>query len=482
MTTRTKIICTIGPSVDTYERILELIDAGMNIARLNFSHGLHKDHVKVIEILKRARKERNVPLAIMLDTKGPEIRLGKVPGGALEVRPKEKVHLVRRAEDNGIQMTPEMVFDFLEVGATVLFDDGYIASKVIEKTSDGVIVEILNIGILKNQKGVNVPDVQVPLPAMTKEDESSITLGCKEGIDLIAASFIRSPDHVNEIKDLLEKQGKPDISVIAKIENLQGVKNFEAILDAADGIMVARGDLGVEMPLYEVPSLQKMMISKCYKAAKPVITATQMLESMIQNPRPTRAEVSDVANAIYDSTSAVMLSGETAVGLYPIETVETMKSIISEAETKFNHKEFFYRGSRSEYYDVSSSVGLAAVNTAYSLGAKAIFTFTNSGQTARLLARFRPEIPIFALASTEDAYHRMALLWGVTPVDPYHAENIEEAFNWVRKFVRKKTELKAGDPVLITAGAPFGISGTTNMMIVTKIEDLAMAKKSGGDR
>jgi pyruvate kinase len=467
--TRTKIICTIGPSVDSYEKILELIDAGMNIARLNFSHGQHKDHVKVIEHLKKARKERGVPLAIMLDTKGPEIRLGKVLGGAREVRPKEQIRLVRKETSDGIQMTPEIVFDFLEEGTTILFDDGYIASKIIEKDAEGVIVEVQNTGVLKNQKGVNIPDVQVPLPAMTPEDEAAIVLGCKEGIDLIAASFIRSPDHVHEIKALLEREGKPDITVI---ENLQGVKNFDSILEAADGIMVARGDLGVEMPLYEVPSLQKMMISKCYKAAKPVITATQMLESMIQNPRPTRAEVSDVANAIYDSTSAVMLSGETAVGLYPIETVETMRSIISEAERKFNHKEFFYRGSRSEYYDVSSSVGLAAVNTAYSLGAKAIFTFTNSGQTARLLARFRPEIPIFALASTEEAYHRMSILWGVTPVDPYHAENIEEAFNWVCKFVRKKTDLKTGDPVLITAGAPFGISGTTNMMIVTKLEEL----------
>ena len=458
--------------MDSYEKILELIDAGMNVARLNFSHGAHEDHVKVIEHLKRARKEKGVPLGIMLDTKGPEIRLGKVQGGSLEVKPKEKVHLVRKAEDDGIQMTPEVVFDHLEVGVIITFDDGYISSKVVGKTANGVIVEVKNAGILKNKKGVNIPDVQVPLPAMTKEDKAGIVLGCREGIDLIAASFIRSPDHVHEIKALVAKEGRPDISVISKIESLQGVKNFDAILEASDGIMVARGDLGVEMPLYEVPSLQKMIIRKCYKAAKPVITATQMLESMIQNPRPTRAEVSDVANAIYDSTSAVMLSGETAVGLYPIETVETMKTIILEAERKFDHREFFYRGLRHELYDVSSSVGLAAVNTAYSLGAKAIFTFTNSGQTARLLARFRPEIPIFALASTEEAYHRMAILWGVIPVDPYHAESIEEAFDWVCKFARKETELKTGDPVLITAGAPFGISGTTNMMIVTKFEEL----------
>ena len=470
MVTRTKIICTMGPSVNNYEKILELIEAGMNVARLNFSHGTHEDHLKVIDLLKKARDDKGVPLAIMLDTKGPEIRLGKVPGGSIEVVPNQKLYLVKQKEESGIQMTPEIVFDFLDVGATVLFDDGSIISKVIEKTEKGVFVEIQNMGTLKNQKGVNIPDVQIPLPAMTKEDIESISFGCREGVDIIAASFIRSAEHLLEIKKLLKEQGKPNTFVIAKIENIQGVQNFDDILKVADGIMVARGDLGVEMPLYEVPSLQKMMIRKCQMSAKPVITATQMLESMIHNIRPTRAEVSDVANAIYDSTSAVMLSGETAVGLYPIETVKIMRDIIVEAEKEFNYKEFFLKNSKGDSFDVSSSVSAAAVKTAYALEAKAIFVFTTTGSTARLISRYRPEIPVFSLTPTKESYHQTAILWGIIPVDPYPARNVEEAFRLISNFAKKRSIIKKDDFVLVTAGSPFGISGSTNMMIVSKLE------------
>ncbi len=465
----TKIVCTMGPAVNEYEKILELIDAGMNVARLNFSHGTFDTHLAVIEKLKKARDERGIPLAIMLDTKGPEIRLGKIPDGSLPVSCNERIHLVRKKEDAGILVTPEVVFDYLEVGHTVLFDDGYIAATVVEKTKEGALIQIKNAGTLKSQKGVNLPGVKVPLPAMTTEDIDGLIFGCKHGIDVIAASFIRSAEHVLEIKKLLATQGRPDITVIAKIENRQGVENFDAILQVADGIMVARGDLGVELPLYEVPGLQKMMIQKCYTSGKPVITATQMLESMIQNPRPTRAEVSDVANAIYDSTSAVMLSGETAVGRYPVETVKMMKSIILESEKEFDYRTFFYQNTRKVVYDISSSVALATVNTAYSLNAKAVFVFTSSGFTARLLSRFRPEIPIFALTPTKESYHRMALLWGVVPVPPYQATNMQEAFMKVSDFVRELDLVKKGDFILITAGSPFGISGSTNMMVVEKM-------------
>jgi pyruvate kinase len=472
MSTRTKIICTIGPSVSTYEKILELMDAGMNVARLNFSHGTHEYHLGIIQLLKKAREERNAPLAIMLDTKGPEIRLGKVPSGALSVSPKDRVHLVRKEDGLGIQMNPEIVFDFLEIGTALLFDDGYILSKVVEKTEDGVLVEIQNTGVLKNQKGVNIPGVQVPLPAMTKEDIESITFGCFHGVDLIAASFIRSAQHVKEIKNLLKEQGKSSIAVIAKIEDTEGVQNFDEILKEADGIMVARGDLGVELPLQEVPSLQKMMIAKSINYSKPVITATQMLESMIKNPRPTRAEVSDVANAIYDSTSAVMLSGETAIGAYPIETVKMMKNIILEAEKKFMYRDFFHshvnHSTKVDTYDMATSVAFSTVNTAYSLGAKAIFAFTSSGSTARLISRFRPEMPVFALSPTIESYHRMALLWGITPVPPKSVKNIQEAFRAVCDFGNNAHVLTKGDCIVITAGEPFGITGTTNMMIVEK--------------
>lgn len=469
MLTKTKIICTMGPSVNTYEKISNLIDAGMNVARLNFSHGSFQDHLPVIHLLKKARTEKKVPLAIMIDTKGPEIRLGVVPNGSLDVFPGKKVFLAKEEGKEGIVVTPEIVFDSLQMGMKILFDDGYIGAKVIEKQTSGVWVEIENTGVLKTHKGVNVPNVHVDLPAMTEEDREAIAFGCKEGVDLIAASFIRTADNVVEIKEFLASQGRPDIFVISKIEDIQGVKNFDEILKVTDGVMVARGDLGVEMPLYEVPSLQKMMIQKCYDLAKPVVTATQMLESMIHNPRPTRAEVSDVANAIYDSTSAVMLSGETAIGLYPVETVQMMKSIIQEAENKFLYKDFFYKDAKKDFRDVSFSVAQAAVKTAYSVGARAIFAFTSSGLTARVISKFRPEIPIFALCPTQDIYHRMALIWGVIPVPPYEAKKVEEALEKVSNFAREKGVIQKEDIVLITAGSPFGVSGTTNMIIVEKI-------------
>ncbi len=475
MQTRTKIICTIGPSVNSYEKILQLIDAGMNVARLNFSHGTHEEHHHVIELLKKARKEKGVPLAIMLDTKGPEIRVGKIKQDQMEVKAKQRLLLVKEeieGDANKIHVSPPIVIDALEKGVRVLFDDGYIISTVVDKTKEGVLIEIENPGVLKTHKGVNVPDVNIELPAMTPQDIEDIAFGCQHDVDLIAASFIRSADHVTEIKNLLAQHKKPETLVIAKIENSLGVHNFDSILLVADGIMVARGDLGVELPLREVPKLQKMMIRKCYQAAKPVITATQMLESMIKSPRPTRAEVSDVANAIYDSTTAVMLSGETAVGSYPIETVKMMKSIVEESEKDFNYREFFNRYSKVDFNDVSHSVALATVKTAYSTHAKGIFVFTDSGLTARFVSRFRPAMPIIALSPHHKVFNQLALNWGVIPVDPSNARNMQEAFVYSSCFALKKGIVHYGDLVIITSGAPFGVSGTTNMMYVESIGDV----------
>ena len=319
---------------------------------------------------------------------------------------------------------------------------------------------------------MNVPGVDIDLPAMTDQDVKDIEFGCKHDVDLIAASFIRSADHVREIKQLLTQNGKSEILVIAKIENSLGVQNFDSIIQMADGIMVARGDLGVELPLKLVPPLQKMMIRKCFQAAKPVVTATQMLESMIKNPRPTRAEVSDVANAIYDSTSAVMLSGETAVGQYPIETVKMMRSIVEEAEKDFNYREFFDRESRIDYNDVSTSVSLASVKTAYGANARAIFVFTSSGFTVRQVSRFRPEMPIIALSPSLKLYHQMGINWGVIPVEPRAVKNATEALDWVSCFALQKRIVHYGDLVIVTAGSPFGVSGTTNMMLVESIGDV----------
>ncbi len=473
--TRTKIICTIGPAVASYEKILELIDAGMNVARLNFSHGTHADHLKVIQFLKKAREEKKVPLAIMLDTKGPEIRLGMVKNDQFPIKAGQRLPLVKKellGDENGVHVAPPSVLDALDVGTRVLIDDGYLITRVVEKKADGVVIEFENAGMVKSQKGVNVPGVHIDLPAMTDQDRDDIAFGCKEGIDIIAASFIRSADHVLQIKGLLAEFKKSEIIVIAKIENSTGVQNFDGIVQAADGIMVARGDLGVEMPLQEVPKLQKWMIRKCYQAAKPVITATQMLESMIKNPRPTRAEVSDVANAIYDSTSAVMLSGETAVGQYPIETVKMMRKIIQETEKDFNYRDFFNRESRTDFNDVSNSVALASVKTAYGAQAKGIFCFTSSGFTGRMVSRFRPEMPIVVLTHNPKIYNQMALNWGIFPVYPAAAKNVHEAFNITSCFALKKSIVHYGDLVVVTAGDPFGIIGTTNMMLVKSIGDV----------
>jgi pyruvate kinase len=480
MDVRTKIICTMGPSVNNAAMVEQLIDAGMNVARINFSHGTHESHKKTIDLLKEARQKKKVSLGIMLDTKGPEIRIGTLLSGQREVLPGLRIKLSSAPEDDSqIQITPANVIEFVEIGTRILIDDGYLICHVVAKDAKSIDVEFVNGGMLKSNKGVNIPGVRVELPAMTEQDVADITFGCQMDVDIIAASFIRSAEHVLEIKKLLIALGKPDIIVIAKIESHEGVNNFDSIVQVADGIMVARGDLGVELPLEEVPSLQKMMIRRCALSAKPVVTATQMLESMIRNPRPTRAEVSDVANAIYDSTSAVMLSGETAVGYYPVEAVKIMKRIICEAEKNFSFRQFFTKDGSVDSSDVASAVTLASVKTAYSSGAKAIFAFTNSGLTARLLSRARPEMPIVALTPHAKSYHQMSLFWGVVPVDPTPCENITEAFNAVASFAKQRAIVAYGDIVVITAGYPFGVSGSTNTMMVESIGSVIVRGRPG---
>lgn len=478
MVIKTKIICTIGPSVSSYEKVKELIEAGMNVARINFSHGTHEEHLEVINLLKRVRDDLKVPLAIMLDTKGPEIRLKKIAGGEQYL---PKGHLWKLVSKDVLgtmeeaSITPGYILDKLSVGTLVLFDDGYIMSKV-EKVlpGEGVLVRIENGGVIRSQKGVNIPDSNLNLVAITEQDISDITFGCHHDIDIIAASFVRTKEDVLVIKEILKRENKSETLVIAKIENREGIQNFDAILEVSDGIMIARGDLGVQVPLSQVPRLQKLMIKKCYLAGKPSVTATQMLESMINNPRPTRAEASDVANAIYDSTSAIMLSGETAVGKYPIETVKVMCQIVEEAEADFNYKEFFALHGPMVYQDVPSAVTLATVKTAYSSSAKAIFAFTSSGLTARLLSRLRPSIPLIASTTTKKSYHQLALNWGVIPFLNKEQKNIKDAFQSISKFCLEQNYVTNGDLVVITAGAPFGISGTTNTMMVENIGDSSL--------
>lgn len=481
--TRTKIICTIGPSVNTFERIVELIEAGMNVARLNFSHGTHAEHLKVINFIKEARKQLKKPVAIMLDTKGPEIRIGKIKADELQLNPGQRWLLTKEkieGDSHHVQIKPGHILDDLTIGTRVLFDDGYISSNVVEKTPEGLIVEISNGGVIKSNKGVNVPNVILNLPILTETDVEDIRFGCHNDIDIVAASFVRSADHVLTIKKLLAEEMKSDIMVIAKIENAEGIQNFDTIVQVADGIMIARGDLGVEVPLSQVPKLQKMMIRKSYLAGKPSVTATQMLESMIKNPRPTRAEASDVANAIYDSTSAVMLSGETAVGLYPLETVNVMRSIIREAEADFDHRKFFDQFTQLVYHDVPSAVTQATVKTAYSSNAQAIFAFTTSGSTARLLARLRPSMPIAAMTSNERCYHQMSVIWGTVPLfSAYHDRSFRDAFNNISNVALEQQIVSYGDLVVVTTGSPFGISGTTNMMVVENIGEVLVRGHAG---
>jgi pyruvate kinase len=477
---RTKIICTIGPAVSTLEKMLALIEAGMNVARLNFSHGTHAEHLVNIKNLKKAREMAKKPLAIMLDTKGPEIRVGEIKGGSLSLQPGDQITLVRESKQQlEVTIHPIEALEGVALGMKILFDDGYILSEVVEKKGENIKVRIQNAGILKSNKGVNIPGAHIPLPAMTPQDIADLKFGCAQDIDYIAASFIRSAHHVLSIKELLAKEGKSDILVIAKIENSQGVENFDSIIQVADGIMIARGDLGVEVDLAQVPKLQKMMIRKCSLACKPAVTATQMLESMISNPRPTRAEVSDVANAIYDSTSAIMLSGETAIGKYPIETVKRMSEIVKVAEADFNYRAFFEEHSKRDYHDISSSVAMAAVKTGYSANGKAIFAFTSSGATARLVSRLRPEMPIIALTNREKNYHQLAFNWGVIPVFSEDCKNAKEAFAAVNSYALSHKIIEFGDVVIVTAGVPFGKKGSTNMMMVENIGEILVRGHKG---
>lgn len=478
----TKIICTIGPSVNTLEKMIALMEVGMNVARLNFSHGTYEQHAEVIQNLKEARRLLKRPLAIMLDTKGPEIRLGKIQQGELKLPAGHRWKLVKHSsegDEQSVNITPPFILDYLVPGMRILFDDGYISSKVIEVAPDGVFIEIENGGIIRSGKGVNIPNSSLNLPAFTEKDVEDIRFGCRHDIDIIAASFVRSVDHVLAIKKLLAEEKQSDILVIAKIENNEGVQNFDSIVQVADGIMIARGDLGVEVPLSQVPKLQKMMIRKCYLAGKPSVTATQMLESMINNPRPTRAEASDVANAIYDSTSSVMLSGETAIGRYPMETVQVMKSIVKEAEGDFDYRAFFDYHAGLVYHDVPSALTLAAVKTAYTSNAKAIFAFTNSGATARLLSRLRPSMPIIAMTSHEKCYQQMIFNWGVIPLLSSRCKTLDEAFEKISSFALEQGIVSNGDLVIVTAGSPFGVSGTTNTMLVESIGDVLVRGESG---
>lgn len=476
---KTKIVCTMGPSTADDNVLRQLMLSGMNVARQNFSHGDHESHKKVFEQVKRIREELGLPVASLLDTKGPEVRVKQFAGGKAELKTGADFILTTREVEGNEEMvsiTYKNLAGDIEVGTRILADDGLIEFKVtdIAETEGGcdIVCKVVHGGILSNNKSCNFPGVKLSMPYLSERDKSDILFGIETGFDFIAASFVGTDDDIMEIRKLLDDNGGSDIKIIAKIENQEGVDNIDDILRVSDGIMVARGDMGVEIPFEEIPRIQKVLIEKGYRAGKQVITATQMLDSMIKNPRPTRAETTDVANAIYDGTSAIMLSGETAAGLYPVEAVRTMAKIAETTENNINYAKRFRDRHEVMSENVTNAISHAAVTTALDLKAKAILTVTKTGSTAKFLSKFRPNRPILSCTTSERTWRQLNLSWGVVPLMAEEKQSTDELFAHAVDCAQKKGLLETGDLVVITAGVPLGVSGTTNLMKVHVVGDV----------
>ena len=466
---RTKIVCTIGPASEDRETLGKMIDAGMDVCRLNFSHGTHEDHKQKIDTIKEVRSQKGAPIAILLDTRGPEIRTGDFEEKNIRLEAGQNFTITMDdivGNRERCTVTYKELVNDLSIGDRILIDDGLIELLVKGLTEKDIICEVINSGIINNKKGINLPGVKINLPAITAKDESDIIFGIKNDVDYIAASFVRKAKDVIEIKELLENNGGQRIKIIAKIENQEGVDNIAEILDVADGIMIARGDLGVEVPMEQMPIFQKELIDACNKISKPVIIATQMLDSMTRNPRPTRAEVTDVANAIFDGTDAIMLSGETAAGNYPVKTVETMNRIAYAAENKINFDDNIYDKSRYKQLTITNAIAHATCITASDLQAKAIVTATAGGYTARMVSSYRPKSPIIASTSDEKTYMQMNLLWGVIPIKSPEVTGTEELLRIAVDDAILHGHIKDGDLVIITAGVPVGKASNTNLLRV----------------
>ncbi len=475
---KTKILVTLGPAAEEENVLKSLIEAGMNVARLNFSHGDFEEHGVRIERIKKLREEMKKPVALLLDTKGPEIRTGEVENDKIELKAGEKITLTTdkvMGNSDLIGISYEKLPSMLEPGNSILFDDGLI-QLIVDKVVDDKTINctIINNGTIKSRRGVNVPRMQLNLPNPTPKDRDDIRFAAANDFDFIAVSFSESEDTIRRVKAILDIEGKPNIKVIAKIENHAGLANFNQILQVADGIMVARGDLGVELLPEEVPIVQKEIIRRCYMAGKPVITATQMLHSMIEAPRPTRAEVSDVANAIYDFTSAVMLSGETSVGKYPVECVKLLDRVACNTEAAIDYKRIYAAFSNCEQLaDRTGAVTNAAITTAYNVGASAIITVTESGKTAQTLSKLRPSIPIIAVVANQKLFNQLSINWGITPVIGPGFGSIEELYRESIKLSLSTGLIKDGDTVILVAGLPVGRSGGTNMIKVETVGNAA---------
>lgn len=467
---KTKIVCTIGPASEKEEILRELFLKGLNVTRLNFSHGTHEEHQKRIDTIKRIREELKLPIGIMLDTKGPEIRLGNFKEDMVELEDGDFFTLTTKdilGDKSIVSVSYEELTKDVKKGDRILIDDGLVELEVFEIVSDtDVKCTILNGGTLKDHKGVNIPNVSINLPAVTEKDIEDIKFGIRNDIDFIAASFIRKAEDVLEIRKVLEENVGEHIDIIAKIENQEGVDNIDEIIKASDGIMVARGDLGVEIETEEIPLIQKQIIKKCNIAGKPVITATQMLDSMMRNPRPTRAEVTDVANAILDGTDSIMLSGETAAGKYPVESVKTMHDIATRTETSSEYLEMLKFKSVDKNISTTNAISKATCATAEDLEASAIITATSSGYTSKAISKFRPKAPIIAATTTEKVMRKLSLVWGVYPVLSLKSDVTDEVIDRSIHSAMEKGFIKEGDLIIITAGIPVGVSGTTNLIKV----------------
>lgn len=469
---KTKIICTIGPSSEAEERLEELMLAGMNVARFNFSHGTHEEQKEKYDRLIRVREKLNLPVAALIDTKGPEIRLRDFEGGKVELKAGQTFTLTTEemlGNSEKAAISYKNLKNDIKVGSTILIDDGLIEMCVEEITDTDIVCHVLNGGFVSNHKGVNVPGAVLSMPYISDVDRADIEFGAEVGFDFLAASFARTKEDILEVRKILNDK-KSDMKIIAKIENMQGIENVEEILEVADGIMVARGDLGVEVPLEEVPVLQKRLIKMAVSKGKHVITATQMLESMMKNPRPTRAEATDIANAIYDGTTAIMLSGETAAGMYPIEAVKTMARIAETAEKDIDYRSRMYRFGVDGHTDTTTAISFATCSVAMDLNAAAIITVTLSGFTAEMVARYKPDCQIIGCSIQPQVRRQMNLLYGVKPLaieDEYSADVL---FVHAAEEAKKAGYVKSGDTVVITAGLPLGVAGKTNMIRVIEVK------------
>ena len=468
---KTKIICTLGPSTDKEGVLRDLIANGMNVARFNFSHGSHEEHLGRLEKLKALREELGKPVAALLDTKGPEIRLKEFKNGVEMLEAGQTFTLTTREVEGTKEICSITYKDLpqdVHEGGTIMLDDGLIKLRLTNVTDTDITCEVLNSGKIKNKKGVNVPGVHLSMPYLSQRDRDDIIFGVQQGFDFIAASFVRTAQDVYDIRNLLNEYDS-NIRIIAKIENREGVNNIDSILAAADAVMVARGDLGVEIDFTELPGIQKSVIDRSFSFGKPIVTATQMLDSMMVNPRPTRAEISDVANAIYDGTSAIMLSGETAAGAYPVEALKTMSAIAERTENEVHYRDNRLVDASNGQISVSDATAHAACLTAKDVNASAIVTVSESGNTARLLSKYRPAQPIIACVMNEQVQRQLAISWGITPLMMALAHSTDELIEMSTSLAKENGYLHDGELAVVTAGVPVGVSGTTNMIKIHMI-------------